>query len=160
MNFNWASVFLALHLSALVFWLGPTLGAWMVLREGEKHAVRAGDIAWVWRAFLRLMWWEHGAFIVLIASGVGLILSIGYSLATPWLKWKLGVVLGVLVPVEIVDSYFAHYRLPKIYGKDAGPTQRDTIWVNRYHRFTGWMIPLFLVLIPLIFYFAVFKPLV
>jgi hypothetical protein len=70
------------------------------------------------------------------------------------------VVFGVMVPVEIVDSYFAHYRLPKIYSKDAGPTRRDTIWVHRYHRFTRWMVPLFLVLIPLIFYFAVFKPLV
>ena len=160
MNWSWASFFLALHLAALVFWLGPTLGAWMVLREGENLMDRKKDVSWAWRAFLRLMWWEHGAFIVLALSGTGLILTIGYPLSTPWLQWKLSCVIGILVPVEIIDSYFAHHRLPKIYRKVGGPTQNERRWIRRYRGFTRAMIPLFLVLIPLIFYLAVFKPVV
>lgn len=104
MNFNWAGFFLALHLAALVFWLGPTLGAWMVLRAGEKRIARKKDIAWVWRVFLKLMWWEHGAFIALIASGTGLILTTGYPVTSLWLKWKLVLIVGVLAPIESLTA--------------------------------------------------------
>ena len=158
MNFNWASVFLALHLTALVFWLGPTLGAWMVLRAGERRAVQEREMAWVWQVFLQLMWWEHGAFLVLVASGTGMILTIGYPLSTPWLEWKLGLVVGILVPLEIIDSYFAHYRLPRIYGPNISPTRHDRAWVRRYHGFTRLVIPVFIFLIPLLFYLTIFKP--
>ena len=158
MNFNWASVFLALHLAALVFWLGPTLGAWMVLRAGEKRAAPKREMGWVWGTFLRLMWWEHGAFVVLVVSGIGMILTIGYPLSTPWLEWKLGLVVGILVPLEIIDSYFAHYRLPRIYGGNIGATRHEQAWVRRYHRFTRLVIPVFIFLIPLLFYLAIFKP--
>ena len=160
MNINWVGVFLAFHIAAMVFWLGPSLGAWMVLRAGEKRMLINNDIAWVWRSFLKLMWWEHGAFIALLISGVGLISTIGYPLSTPWLKWKLILVAGILVPIEIIDSYFAHYRLPKIYEKNHGLVKNEMASIRRYHAFTRLMIPLFLILIPLIFYFAIFKPII
>lgn len=160
MNFNWVSFFLALHLAALIFWLGPSLGAWMVLRDGERRIARHENVAWVWRVFLKLMWWEHGAFIALIASGTGLILTTGYPLTAPWLKWKLALIIGVLVPIEIIDGYFVHHRLPKIYHGGNLPMPADLAWIRRYHQFTRLMIPLFIFLIPLLFYLAIFKPVI
>ncbi|MBI3546000.1 MAG: hypothetical protein HY081_05325 [Gammaproteobacteria bacterium] len=130
----------------------------MVLRDGDKLAMSNKNIAWVWRAFLRLMWWEHSAFLALIASGTGLILTTGYPLTTTWLQWKLALIIGILAPIEIIDSYFVHYRLPKIYSRGDSPALQDTAWVRRYHLFTRLMIPLFILLIPLIFYLAIFKP--
>lgn len=106
-----------LHLGALVFWLGPPLGAWLVLK-GIESGLAAGDtaLARVNRVFFLTLILEHVAFVVLLATGFTLVYR--YQLFGPqWLDQKLVIVLLVIVPLEIVDVLLGNWVASQASGK-------------------------------------------
>ena len=60
------------HIGALVFWIGPTLGAWWMLRVANYRFGEPGMVSQhLYQAFLHVLWVEHGAFAVLLLSVTG-----------------------------------------------------------------------------------------
>ncbi|MGB5538315.1 MAG: hypothetical protein WBN08_20710 [Thiogranum sp.] len=86
---EWTSTALKLiHIGALVFWIGPTLGAWWMLRVANHRFGEPGMVSQhLYQAFLHLLWVEHGAFIALLLSGAAMAWLQGWF-GQPWLTVK------------------------------------------------------------------------
>lgn len=97
------------HLGALVFWIGPPIGAWLVLRAVEDGSYRPGSLAEkVSRIFYLTVILEHLAFVVLLATGF--LLAFQYELlGSPWLTQKLYIVFLIVVPLEIADVFLGNW---------------------------------------------------
>jgi uncharacterized membrane protein len=137
------------HLGALVLWLGPAFGAWLILRAVENNETGINAVtAKVSRVFFLIIALEHVAFGVLLATG--LILGFHYGWAgTDWFKQKLFIVLVLIVPLELVDialgNWLAANAAKKRYAGQ--PLQRlDRLALDVYH---GVFTKIALVIIPL-----------
>ena len=137
-----------LHLGALVLWLGPGLGAWLMMLVINNHFGEPGRVSHLaWQLFLKLMWLEHIALAVLLGSGVLLGWQTG-QFDTSWLQAKLLIVVLFLLPLELVDVWFVHHRLPRLFAHRQVNTpysEREYQVLRIYHqRFT----PLALLTLP------------
>lgn len=160
----WFPIVKVVHLGALVLWLGPSGGAWLVLmlarREiGEPNAVSHN----LYLGFLRMLWFEHLGFILMLGSGVLLLSTYGFSaVGMTWLKVKLILVLVVISPIEIADMWFSHKYLPQIFASrepDAPYTEAEQRILHLYHRrFTPIALPLLLTAIVTIMWLAAARP--
>ncbi|GAA6154225.1 hypothetical protein [Pseudoteredinibacter isoporae] len=115
-----------LHIGALIMWLGPPLGAWLMLRQAKAACEDDTQLFEQYRLFYRLIALEHVALLFLLGSGLWL--ASQYALwPSPWLQQKLILVFAVLVPIELVDLVLANVLLPRIHQKqyDGG---RLTTW--------------------------------
>lgn len=124
-----------LHIGSLVFWLGPSLGAWFILMAMRKQL---GEITpathLAYRVFIKMLILEHVAFVALIASGIGMaILVFGFN--QPWLQWKLLIILLLIVPLEILDIWYGNIKLPQIFSRlnKAGYDTKQTRTLHIYH---------------------------
>lgn len=97
------------HLGALVFWLGPPLGAWLVLRAVEDGTYRPGSLAKkVSRVFYMTVIVEHIAFLALLVTGF--LMAFKYDLlSSVWLTQKLCIVFLVVMPLEIADVFLGNW---------------------------------------------------
>jgi uncharacterized membrane protein len=145
------------HLVAVIMWIGPPLGAYLLLfkAHAEKDEAR---ILWMERATERVLGIEHVAFVVMVGTGLAMIwASDGVLLAMPWLVKKLWV-FGGIVLFEMYDIWLAHVVTARALASGApldGPE-----WA-RIKRLRLPLIAMSLVvglgLIPAILYFAVAK---
>jgi uncharacterized membrane protein len=126
-----------LHIGSLVFWLGPSLGAWFILMAMRKQL---GEITsathLAYRVFIKMLILEHVAFVALIISGIGMaILVFGFS--QPWLQWKLLFILLLIVPLEILDIWYGNFKLPQIFSRlnDAGYDTKQIRTLHIYHAY-------------------------
>lgn len=126
-----------LHIGSLIFWLGPSLGAWFILMAVRKQL---GEITpathLAYRVFIKMLILEHVAFVVLIASGISMaILVFGFN--QPWLQWKLLIILLLIVPLEILDIWYGNIKLPQIFSRlnEAGYDTKQIRTLNIYHTF-------------------------
>lgn len=124
-----------LHIGSLVFWLGPSLGAWLILMAMRKQL---GEITpathLAYRVFVKMLILEHVAFVALIASGIGMaILVFGFN--HPWLQWKLLIILLLIVPLEILDIWYGNIKLPQIFSHlhEAGYDTKQIRTLHIYH---------------------------
>ncbi len=106
-----------LHIGALIFWLGPSLGAWfmlMALRQREGEFTPATHLAY--KVFIQMLILEHVAFVCLLASGIAMA-ALVFGFAQPWLQWKLLIILLVIIPLEIADIWYGNIKLPQIFAQ-------------------------------------------
>jgi uncharacterized membrane protein len=144
------------HLLALVAWIGPPLGAYFLLatawREGDEER-----IAWSERQTERVLRVEHGALLVWLLSGVGLLWTSEWAwLQAPWMHAKLALV-GVVLAFEAYDIHHAHRVSRRVFASDVPRAHGD---YARMVRGRVLLIRLALgmgVVIPLIFWLAVRK---
>ena len=126
-----------LHIGSLVFWLGPSLGAWFILMAMRKQL---GEIKpathLAYRIFIKMLILEHVAFVALIVSGIGMaILVFGFN--QPWLQWKLLIILLLIIPLEILDIWYGNIKLPQIFSRlnEAGYDTKQTRTLHIYHAY-------------------------
>jgi uncharacterized membrane protein len=109
-----------LHVVAVILWIGPPIGAYLAL----LRAYRSRDMARiriVEQDVERVLRLEHAAFLVLLASGVGLVLvTDGAALQWPWLQKKLWAVAGICA-FEVFDIYVEHVVARRVFAL-ADPT--------------------------------------
>lgn len=161
-NLDYISVIKLVHFSALILWLGPGIGAWWMLRHALSRFDDPSMVShFFYRMFLRLMWLEHLALAVVFASGLTLaVLTQAYE--SDWFRYKLLLVVLVIVPLEVVDIWFSHVRLPAILcGRHPSriytPAEGHTLHV--YHnRFTPAAILLLPATVLAIMWLAIGKP--
>ena len=137
-----------LHIAALIFWIGPTLGAWWLLLAGTRHFGEPTPVSYfLYRAFLKTLWLEHAALGVLIASGFALAYY-NQAFGWTWLQAKLILIVLVVVPLESVDIWLSHVRLPQLFAADRVPlsyTRVEKRLLGFYHgcfsRLALWVLP-------------------
>jgi hypothetical protein len=160
----WLPIVKVIHLGALVLWLGPSGGAWIVLMLARREVGDPSPVAhYLYRGFLRMLWFEHFAFVLMLGSGAVLLTLYGFSaIEMTWLKLKLALVLGIVVPIEIADMWFSHVHLPRIFharAPDAPYTQAELRILELYHRrFVPFALPLLLATVVVIMWLAVARP--
>ena len=150
-----------LHLGALIFWLGPPLGAWLVLKVVEKETKLTDPVAArVSQVFHWMIILEHIAFAVLLTTGFMLALNYGL-IGTEWLQQKLWIILLIVVPLEVVDVLLGNWIASRAARK-LHSGQRLTLWENAGYKFYhGVFTQIALVAIPVsvvgIMYLAISK---
>ena len=154
----------AVHIASLIFWLGPSLGAWWLLRS-TTHRFGEPSITsqFLYQMFLKVAGIEHIALITLLASGVVMgVLTDSFNQS--WLVLKLLLVAVIVVPLEIIDIWFCHYKLPRLFHHrhPSRPyaAQESRLLETYHYRF----VPIALVSIPLavmsIFWLVIGKPII
>lgn len=131
-------VFIALkilHIGSLVFWLGPSLGAWFMLIAMRKQI---GEITptthLAYRIFIKMLILEHVAFMTLIVTGTGMAITV-FGISQPWLQWKLLIILLLIVPLEILDIWYGNIKLSQIFSRfnEAGYDTKQMRILHIYH---------------------------
>ena len=160
----WFPIVKVIHLGALVIWLGPSGGAWMVLMLARHKAGEPSLVShYLYRGFFQMLWLEHLGFFALIASGAILLGMYGLgALEATWLKLKLALVLLVIFPIEVPDLWFSHRGLPAIFASrrpDAPYTESEQRLLDSYHRrFVPITLPILLAAVVVIMWLAIAKP--
>ena len=161
-HFDWFVLLKSVHIASLIFWLGPSLGAWWLLRA-TTHRFGEPSITsqFLYQMFLKVAGIEHIALISLLASGL-LMGVVTDGFAQSWLWLKLCFVAVIVIPLEVIDIWFCHYKLPRLF-QLRHPSRpyavQESRLLARYHtRF----VPLALICLPLavisIFWLAIAKP--
>lgn len=126
-----------LHIGSLIFWLGPSLGAWlmlMALRKYQGEFTPATHLGY--KVFIQMLIIEHVAFVALLISGIGMATLI-FGFQQPWLQWKLMIIALVIIPLEIADIWYGNIKLPKIFSQlnAQGYEQKSAKRLHIYHAY-------------------------
>ncbi|MEA3276137.1 MAG: hypothetical protein U9Q81_12775 [Pseudomonadota bacterium] len=159
----WFPLIKLLHLGGLILWLGPSGGAWLLIQLAKRrlgqHSVECEAL---YRDFLRFFWVEHFGLLLLMGSGVLLLSMYGFgALDWAWVRWKLALVLLVIVPIEIGDMWFGHLRLPRLFssrGRDSGLRESKNSLDLYERRFVPLTLPPLLLTVVVIMWLATAKP--
>lgn len=156
-----------IHLLAVALWSFSTAVAYIyyvapAFRAWERHPRDAGALARrneFMERFDRGAIIEHVAFPLLLATGVLLVWLAGWSWReVNWLGVKLGIVLLVFVPMEIIDYYISHFGGNKRRIRHSGNPERYEAMTRFHWLFFRVSTPLVMIFVPILFYFAVAKP--
>ena len=142
---------------AYINYVVPAFKAWQRDPQNPKLIARRNDFM---ERFDRGVTVEHVAFPLLLASGLLMVWIAGWSLTqVSWLTIKLGIVVVIVVPMELVDYYISHFDGNKARIRATGNTQRYEAMMRFHWLFFRVTTPLIVVFVPLLFYLAVTKPL-
>jgi hypothetical protein len=159
----WLHLLKFLHIGGLILWLGPSGGAWLLIQVAKRRLdPHSREYAELYLDFVRFFPVEHFGLLLLLGSGLGMLAIYGFSaLSWAWLKWKLVLVVCVIVPIEIGDIWFGHFRLPRWFRS----SQRDSDLqhsgneLERYeNRFVPLTLPILLITVVGIIWLAVARP--
>lgn len=135
----------------------PAFLSWQKRPDDPARIARRNDAM---ERFDRGVEIEHFAFPMAVLSGLLLVWIAGWPLANlSWLSLKLGILLLIFLPVEIVDYYLSHFGGNKARLRASGDLQRYESMTRFHWRFLRFTTPLVILFIPAIFYLAVTKPL-
>jgi len=152
-----------LHIAGLILWLGPSGGAWLLVqlskRRLDQQSIEYNEL---YRDFLKFFWVEHLGLFLLLGSGVLLLSMYGYAaLGWTWVQLKIALVLCVLLPIEAMDIWFGHVRLPRQFSSQSQDSASRKIMnpLELYERrFVPISLPILLVTVVVIMWLAVDKP--
>jgi uncharacterized membrane protein len=134
---EWFFALKLIHIGSLIFWLGPSLGGWlMLLANRKKLGEHSPATHLAYTIFIRLLIIEHIAFFVLLGTGIAMA-SLVYTLQTPWLQWKLLIIFTLILPLEIADIWYGNIKLPQIFSRlnEAGYDAKQTRTLHIYHAY-------------------------
>jgi len=160
----WLPLVKVMHVGALIMWLGPSAGAWLSLMIGRRRYGEPGVAShYLYRGFLQILWLEHLGFLLMLGSGVLLLVIHGMpALGWGWLQLKLLLVLVVVIPLELMDMWFSHRRLPQIFAArepDAPYTLQEARVLHLYHRrFVPMALPVLLATVAVVMWLAMARP--
>lgn len=102
------------HIGSLIFWIGPALGSWLVLRYSQTQTGEESEATkLIYRVFFLTLSVEHIALVTLLGSGAIMAFYFGHWPA-PWLQWKLMIIAIVIVPLELVDIWLGNWKLKRL----------------------------------------------
>ena len=153
------------HVSAAILWCASALGAfWYVIVAGWERRQSPDDPElrrrddWVRRHFLTVVILEHVSFVVLVPTGLVLAGMVGLPLWSGWSGYKVGIALGIFVPLEIYDGWLSHWHLPRrLAERDRRPEAYATA-VRQHDAFLVWGGVIVGVGIPVVLWLVMLKP--
>lgn len=102
---------LLVHVLSVIVYLGPSLGGSYVYFAARRQGDPA-MITWTLRQSIFLYNVEHLALAAVLGSGASLLAAGGWGLlGAGWMQWKLALVAGMILPVEIWDIAVVNYVL-------------------------------------------------
>jgi len=148
------------HIGALIFWLGPPLGAWLVLKYLEPLTNSPEAIYRAQRMFFFCLVVEHVALIGLLSSGWLLATRFGFW-SSEWLQQKWYIILWLIIPLEAIDIVVGNgfaYRVTQKMAKGNPTTHWEDRLLHFYHGpFTAIAILIIPISVILILYLATGK---
>lgn len=150
-----------LHIGSLIFWIGPALGSWLVLRYSQQQTGEHSETtALIYKVFFFTLTLEHIALAVLLSTGAIMAFHFGHWPAA-WLQWKLLLIIVVIMPLEIVDIWLGNWKVKQIINKRSigtTLTATENKMIHFYHRyFTGAAIIILPATVFLIMWLAISK---
>ncbi len=138
-----------IHLIGIFLWAGASssLGLFMLYSMHKS----TGCDQHLLRNFYRWMTnLEIFGFVMALAMGLYMLHLLRYRMDINWLNYKLPLVLGIILPLELVNFWFVNFYIPKAKDKMKA--------YKRYDLFT-YIIAIPLILTSLmVIYLAVVKP--
>lgn len=102
---------LALHLLAVVIWVGGMFFAYLALRPAVGEVVDANQRPALWAATLaRFFGWVWAAIVVLLATGFGMIFGVYGGMAKVGGSIHAMLGLGIVMMLIFAHVYFAAFR--------------------------------------------------
>lgn len=150
-----------IHLGSLIFWIGPSLGAWFCLLKLRNHQGEHSPATQaIYQVFIKMLILEHVAFIALLISGFCMALF-WFGFQQGWLQWKLLIILLLIIPLEIFDIWYGNIKLARIFSNRQNdkylPDESRILFV--YHRYiTGAAIMIIPLALLGIFWLVIAKP--
>lgn len=159
----WISFVKLLHIAGLILWLGPSGGAWLLVQLSKRRLdQQSTEYRELYRDFVKFFWVEHFGLLLILGSGVLLALMYGNTLlALKWFQLKIALVLFVLLPLEVIDIWFGHIRLPDQLSSQKRDTKVKTKSnaLELYERrFVPIALPILLLTVIIIMWLAIAKP--
>ncbi|MBK8187339.1 MAG: DUF2269 family protein [Cellvibrio sp.] len=150
-----------IHIGSLIFWLGPSLGAWFCLLSLRKYGGEfSSSTQKIYQVFIKMLIVEHIAFITLLISGFGMAFF-WFGFHQAWIQWKLLIILLFIVPLEIIDIWYGNIKMARIFSSPERKyyTSDETQTLVVYHRYvTGAAIIIIPIAVLSIFWLVIAKP--
>lgn len=150
-----------IHIGAFLFWLGPALGAWFVLKFSQKETGElSATTSLVYRVFFFTIWLEHIALLVLLSTGV--LQAIQYSMfEMVWLQQKVLVIMFLIIPLELIDIWLGNWKVRRLIEQRNSGRELSTgeySLIRFYHKeFTYVSLALIPISVALIMWLAISK---
>jgi hypothetical protein len=105
---------------AYSYFLVPVFKAWR-RNPSDERIVELRN--WVMERFDHGAIYEHIAFPIILVTGPLLYLGGAHSTAESWLVLKLAIIVGVFIPIEIMDYYLSHFGGNKHHIRNTGDAE-------------------------------------
>ncbi|MEW5888042.1 MAG: CopD family protein [Pseudomonadota bacterium] len=126
---------LFLHLASVVLWVGGMFFAYMCLRPVAARQLQPPQRLPLWAAvFARFFPWVWLAVMLILASGLAMILQVGFAAAP--LNWHLMMTAGIVMMLIFAYVFFAPYGHLR-RGVQAQDWQRAGAALNQIRRLIG-----------------------
>lgn len=137
------------HLLGIFIWVSASssLGLFMIYSTKKETGCNQDVLRNFYRWMTNL---EIAGFVLAIFSGLYMLHLLRYEFDITWLNYKLPLVLGVILPLEVLNFWFVNIYIPK---------SQDKLKTYRRYDLFNYLIALPLLVISLlIVYLAVVKP--
>ena len=154
------------HLTAVMVWVWSTSVAYAyylvpVFKAWRRNPEDAEVIAlrnWVMERFDHGVIYEHIAFPIVLITGPLLYWAGGFDTSVDWLMLKLLIVIGLFLPVEIVDYHLSHFGGSKHKFRGNDDWQGYEVSVHRHWWFLLVTSPLVMIGGLFVLFLAIVKP--
>lgn len=141
--------------AAYAYYLLPVFKAWRRNpNDGETIALRN----WTMERFDEGATYEHIAFPIVIITGPLLYIVGGWNTSAAWLDLKLLIVVGLFIPVEIMDYYMSHFGGNKRKIRDSGDMEKYERYIHKHWWFFLVTTPAVMIYGVLMVFLAITKP--
>ena len=141
-------LFQTLHLFGLLLWIGPSLGGYFMLLSAQRTA-DPKLIRWVRVRWQTILVVEHLGLLLTLVAGLARAWSLGWLADPPtWLVLKLLLIGLVVIPLELVDIFVAHFWVQPALARGDPDLDRRFEVQDRLAAYTA--LPLALVLVAIV----------
>lgn len=148
------NLFKLFHIAALVVWLGPSTGGYLLILVSHIHRQPEVEI-WLRREYISLIYIETTGFLLLLSSGLGMLYASRWTLSKQWwLRKKLFIISVAILPLVVLQFYIYHIRVKRAFMTGTGMEEA----VFLYDRFSIVAFLILALAVPAVFWLAVFKP--
>lgn len=154
------------HLFVVMIWGFSAIGGfWYLVTASREWSKDKENLElkrrkeWAQWHFNNVVVLEHIAFPLVLLTGTLLFWVSSWPLDYNWLFWKLVIVLGIFIPMEIVDIWLSHWHSPRAMKNMDEDQQHYRDATKKHNLFLDITSPLVLVMVPVVIYLAVVKPL-
>ncbi|MCC7489140.1 MAG: hypothetical protein IT485_05775 [Gammaproteobacteria bacterium] len=119
--------------TAYAYYLLPVMKAWR-RNPGDAEIIPVRN--WALERFEEAVIYEHVLFPIVLVTGPLMYLAAGFRPGVAWMDLKLLIVVGLFIPIEIMDYYMSHFGGNKYRIRASGDMVRYEHMVHRH----WWLI--------------------